>query len=149
MKSICLDFDGVINSYTSPFTTPNDLPDPPMPGAFAFIRQLLSNDFNVFIMSARFPRLTDLGDSPDKWGPRGLESVIKWFIKHGAQDLIDITMQPKVEGKPSLFFTINKPKAVLYIDDRAFKFEGSFPSLEYIATFLPWTPPGGANGEWK
>lgn len=138
MKNICLDFDGVIHSYVTPFTTPDCIPDPPMPGAFEFIRKLLSNGFNVYIMSARFPRHTDHGDSPEFWGPRGLESVAKWFRTHGATDLVDSILAPKIDGAPQVRFVINKPPAVLYIDDRAYKFEGEWPTLEFIRTFEPW-----------
>lgn len=140
MKSICLDFDGVIHSYTSPFEFPDVIPDPPVPGAFDFIRMLLGAGFDVYILSARFNRETDFGDKPElRSRARGLEAVAAWLAAHGAQDLVDSLLAPKTEGKPQLRLTINKPAAVLYIDDRAFRFEGIWPSLGYIQNFKPWS----------
>ena len=40
-QTICLDFDGVINSYRSGFTTPQAIPDPPVPGVLEWISDAL------------------------------------------------------------------------------------------------------------
>ena len=36
-RTVLVDFDGVIHSYTSPFTTPDEIKDPPVPGAFEWL----------------------------------------------------------------------------------------------------------------
>lgn len=139
MKAVCLDFDGVIHDSRTPWQGFNVIPDPPVPGAFAFIRELLTAGFDVYICSCRFRRTTDFGDSPNLAGARGLEATVEWFKKHGAQDLIEWAMGPKSEGQPGLYFVIEKPVALLYIDDRGFHFEGQFPTVEWCQNFRTWT----------
>jgi len=39
---LCLDFDGVIHSYSSGWKGADVIPDPPVPGAFDFIRRAKS-----------------------------------------------------------------------------------------------------------
>jgi hypothetical protein len=34
--------------------------------------------------------------------------------------------------------SVEKPAAMLYIDDRAYQFNGTFPSVDYVRDFLPW-----------
>lgn len=132
MKSVCLDFDGVIHAHTSPWEKSDMIPDPPVPGAFDFIRHLMKGGFNVFVMSCRFHRQVG-APTEDK----NLEAVFDWFVKHGAKDLIDTIGEVK-SGQPQLFFVVKKPVAILYIDDRAFHFKGEWPSLDEIDNFKPW-----------
>jgi len=127
MKSVCLDFDGVIHSYVSPWTKPEVIPDPPIPGAFAFIRQLLDFGFGVYLLSARMKT----AESRD--------AVYQWFLDQGMD-------QPTLSR---IIFSDTKPGAVLYIDDRGFRFEGEWPTMEFINSFRPWTLPGGKNQDWK
>ena len=35
-------------------------------------------------------------------------------------------------------FPKDKPKSHFFIDDRAFRFEGTFPTMEDIRVFKPW-----------
>lgn len=127
MKSVCLDFDGVIHSYTSPWTSPEEIPDPPMPGAFEFIYRLINSDFRVVISSARFSSSCSI------------DAVKQWFLKHGLHSWV----------LSQIVFSAIKPGAVIYIDDRGFQFKGEWPSIEFIENFKPWTLPGGKNAEWK
>jgi hypothetical protein len=41
LKVVSVDFDGVIHSYSSGWRGPRCIPDPPVPGAFDFLRRLL------------------------------------------------------------------------------------------------------------
>ncbi len=131
MKTICLDFDGVIHSFITPWSSSDIIPDPPVPGAFNFIRFALMDGFTVYICSCRFHR--QVGDKKED---RGLESVFEWFCKYGGKDLIDKIGE--VKESTQLFFVVKKPIADLYIDDRGFQFVGEFPSLDYIKNFKPW-----------
>ena len=49
---LCLDFDGVIHSYTSGWKGADVIPDPPVPGAIEFIFRALPH-FTVAIYSSR------------------------------------------------------------------------------------------------
>lgn len=49
---LCLDFDGVIHSYVSGWQGANAVADPPVKGAFTFIKNAL-NHFDVYIFSSR------------------------------------------------------------------------------------------------
>ena len=49
---LCLDFDGVLNSYTSGWRGANFIPDPPVPGAMAFLVEAVQS-FSVCIFSSR------------------------------------------------------------------------------------------------
>jgi hypothetical protein len=51
-----------------------------------------------------------------------------WLLLHG--------MNP--EKADRLLFPLHKPKATLYIDDRGWQFNGTFPTLDEIEVFLPW-----------
>jgi hypothetical protein len=115
-KWIAVDFDGVVNSYSSGYGKGN-LPDPPTPGAFAFLGLLLSSGYQVAIHSTRFKEQEQINQ------------VRAWFRKHG---LLETTLN-------ALTFTAIKPNAELYVDDRAYRFEGKFPTLEEIvALSTPW-----------
>jgi len=49
---LCLDFDGVLHSYTSGWKGASVIPDPPVPGAIAFLREAVKS-FEVHIFSSR------------------------------------------------------------------------------------------------
>lgn len=116
-KTICIDFDGVIHSYMLPFTTPEKISDPPVRGAFEFIKQCLKEGYVVAVFSSR------------SRSPSGLVAMKEWFVRCGYGDYEDVN---------ELEFPTDKPMAVLYIDDRAFHFKGEFPSLSYVNNFIPW-----------
>ncbi len=107
-KTICIDFDGVIHSYTSKWTKAEDIPDPPVPGAFAFLRAATER-FGVVIQSTR--AATD-----------------RWMVEH---NLDQATMH-------RLSIMCTKPPASIYLDDRGWRFEGTFPDLDEIDAFQPW-----------
>jgi hypothetical protein len=115
-KRICLDFDGVIHSYTSPWKDVDVIPDPPVPGAFDAIQEYLEANYRVAIYSSRSYR------------PEGVQAMMRWFVAHGL----------RVELLDHLEFPCYKPAAQLYIDDRGYHFKGVFPSVEFIQLFRPW-----------
>ena len=123
--SIALDFDGVINSYESGFVAIDNIPDPPVPGAFKFIKKLLRKGFKVYIYSTRN------GD------PKGKEAILSWMKKYG--------MKKKVLSQIEL--AEGKPIAKLYIDDRAWQFTGTWPSIDELENFKPWH--GGKSSSQK
>lgn len=114
--AVAIDFDGVINSYESGFVSIDNIPDPPVEGAFEFIDRLLEARFKVYIFSTR------------NSDPKGLLAISDWMLKHGmSQSTLDM-----------LHLTTGKPIAKVYIDDRAWEFRGVWPSMTEIAHFQPW-----------
>ena len=118
MKRICVDFDGVIHSYTSGWKGADVIPDPPVPGAIMFLNRLIAMGYEVVIHTTRA--------SDDN--PGGAEAIRAWFIRN--------------DFLYSVVITDRKMPAEVYIDDRALRFEGSWPSdsqLEWAAR--PWNRP--------
>jgi hypothetical protein len=114
---IAIDFDGVINSYTSGFS-PYRISDPPVNGSIDFIRMLLNNDYSVSITSTRNTTV------------RGINLMKKYLRDNGLS----------LEEVGRVGFPKGKPIAILYIDDRGYHFDGvNWPSLEFISSFRPWT----------
>ena len=117
---IAVDFDGVINSYESGWlgeNTEEQLPDPPVPGAIAFLVALEQNDeVEVVIFTARARTL------------KGQLAIHLWLAKYGMSSIPMITAE--------------KPPAVVYLDDRGWCFTGTFPSLEELLAFQPWNKSG-------
>lgn len=123
--AVSLDFDGVINSYTSPFTTVDDIPDLPNKGAFEAIKKYLDFGFQVYIFSTR------------NEFEKGRKAIRNWFVKHNLeQDYVD-----------KLQIVSGKPRAKVYLDDRAWHFSGKFPSVDEIKYFKPWH--GGHSSSQK
>lgn len=112
MSTICIDFDGVIHSYTSGWQGIDIIPDQPVPGALNAINSYLET-YNVAIFSAR---------SRDE---NGITAMISWM---------------RLWGFPvdKLMFPTEKPPAIIYIDDRGFAFDGNFPDTDFIDNFKPW-----------
>lgn len=124
---LCLDFDGVLHSYSSGWKGPRVIPDPPVAGAIEWLRSLLGcpenegigpryKDFEVHIYSSRSRYLF------------GRSAMRKWLIAHGLT---------KYEVE-LIHFPLMKPPAFLQIDDRAITFTGEFPTAEEMRAFKPW-----------
>jgi len=115
VKTLCVDFDGVLHGYTSPWSGADVIPDPPVPGAIAFL-SAASERFKVAVFSARSHQ------------PGGIDAMKRWLTEHG--------LLSGVLAK--LSFPTEKPQAVVYLDDRGWRFDGVFPSLDEIDKFHPW-----------
>lgn len=150
MKPIlCLDFDGVLHSYTSGWKGATVIPDPPVPGALEFVVGALER-FSVAILSSRshqwFGRLAmkrwlrkhliaaagdDFSTTPDWWAGRIAETAFadpwKDEVRWAADRVIAGIQWP-----------LHKPSAMVTIDDRALTFTGQWPALEELRTFQPW-----------
>jgi hypothetical protein len=150
MKPIlCLDFDGVIHSYTSGWKGPRTIPDDPVPGALEFILEAV-NHFEVHIFSSRsnywfgrwamkrwlkehLVRHSMVHNSPSTWYLEILtEASATWepwpvIAGEKAHILINMIKWPK-----------HKPAAAMLIDDRAMTFTGDWPTISEIKGFKPW-----------
>lgn len=117
-KTIAVDFDGVLYSFESGWTG-DDLPDPPVEGAIAWLIQLIYN-YDISIYSAR-------NESPDT-----VAAMKRWLVKYG---LLWVDVR-KID------FPTKKPACNLLIDDRCFCFKGQFPTVDEIDNFVPWHGKG-------
>lgn len=115
MSTIALDFDGVLSDYTgwkghqAPF-------DPPVDGAIAAIRDYQDAGYRVCIYTTR-------ADSSAQ-----IARLELWLKTHGLE-------RKRIN---ELNITDRKPPAIIYLDDRAMLFTGTFPSVEQIKEFKTW-----------
>lgn len=118
-KTILIDFDKTLNSYTSGWKgDPWNLPDPPVPGAVAFIRRMIASssyDPVIFTTRALNKRTMDVE-------PRVEKAIRAWFVKHGLEPGAAATLRT----------TCHKIPCSLIIDDKAFRFEGKYPTTEQL-----------------
>ena len=143
---LCLDFDGVIHSYTSGWKGARNIPDAPVPGALKFIVKARKH-FTIAIYSSR---------SGHWFGRRAMK---KWLYKHYCElastyettpgwllpeirafadpwpDQVNWDMQRIVN---ELKWPSSKPPAFISIDDRALTFQGAWPTLNELQKFRPW-----------
>ena len=146
---LCLDFDGVIHSFTSGWRGARNIPDPPVPGALEFILAAQAQ-FTVAILSSR----------SHQWG--GRRAMRRWLAKHVAQRIMregdndpffllaldaaaktiepfeTIAREQAVKFVRSIQWPIFKPPAMITIDDRALNFNGEWPPLDDLQSFKPW-----------
>ncbi|BAQ16964.1 hypothetical protein [Methyloceanibacter caenitepidi] len=124
---LCLDFDGVIHSYTSGWQDADVIPDPPVPGAIAFLREAVDH-FRVAIFSSRSHQ------------PGGIEAMKDWLGRWVLEeDPFDVAWVNAIE------WPTEKPPALVTIDDRALTFDGTWPSMDVLRDFKPWNR-GGERG---
>lgn len=111
---VCMDFDGVIHSYTSGWQGVDRIPDPPVANAKMAIRSYLDAGLQVAVLSSRSSSL------------EGRAAMYRWFQRN-LPELADMVA-----------FVEHKPPAVITIDDRAYCFKGAFPSPDEIRNFQTW-----------
>lgn len=124
---IAIDFDGVLHSYASGWKGPSVIPDPPVPGAMAFIERLQSDGFVVAVHSSR-SRYIFGRSAMKRWLESNLVSELGDGFGHDAYTAIRWPWM--------------KPAAFLTIDDRALTFTGEWPSMKEIRAFKAWNKKG-------
>jgi hypothetical protein len=154
-KTICVDFDGVLNSYKSGWTGIDSIVDKPVEGAMEFLINLVFDDrFDVCIYSSRsksfFGRLAmkrwlkdqlvkefDIEYNCKKGWPDYLRKLI--VLNTSVMDPFYIMVEDCTKAfVKKLKFPTKKPAAFITIDDRAICFTGEFPDIEFINNFKPW-----------
>lgn len=121
---LCLDWDGVIHSYTSGWKGARIIRDPPVEGAMKFIWDA-SEHFVIAIFSSR---------SNQPGGRLAMQSYLYDHFKaywgtHATQ----------ADDKLSeIQWPTEKPAAFVTIDDRAITFTGTWPEIETLKAFKPW-----------
>jgi hypothetical protein len=139
-KVVAIDFDGVIHRHVAPWTVPHEINDGPVEGAFHFLSAVLE-EFNVAVFSARAA------------DDRAREAILQWLLEQWPPFL---SWQRFVDGDAIVLatsrfdmrarrvtITARKPDAILYIDDRGWRFDGTtFPSMDELRAFAAcdsWT----------
>jgi len=139
---LCVDFDGVIHSYTSGWKGATVIPDPPTQGALRWLWKA-TEWFNVQIYSSR---------SKD---PEARLAMGRWMIEHskiefGADHPMAMSDDDGDAGPVyPIGIAYEKPAAFLTIDDRAICFEGDWSEIEPadLLNFKPWNKRDlGATG---
>lgn len=110
---LVLDFDGVLNSYTSGWQGAGVINDPPVPGALEFCREAVKA-FDVVVVSARCGQ------------PGGSAAIEGWLRRHDFPPGMHVSR----DGV--------KPPAWATIDDRVITFNGTWLSIESLKAFQPW-----------
>lgn len=110
--TVAVDFDGVIHSYVTPWESAEIIPDEPVPGAIEALNRL-HKDFDVVIFTTRARTVA------------GAVAVAGYLSRHGFP----------------YFFTVTHEKiaALIYIDDRAYRFTGdNWPTAQEVHALRPW-----------
>ena len=113
-KNVAVDFDGVIHEYLTPWQAPDIIPDKPVDGVIDWLNAV-DEHYNIVVYSTRAAAL------------EGRLAIAAYLAEHG----FDIELEQVVPYKPM---------AVIYLDDRGWRFEGpgSFPTVEQINQARPW-----------
>lgn len=134
-KTIAIDFDGVIHQYSKGWQR-GQCYDPPVNGVFESIQHLMKKGYSVFIFSTRKPKqikrwmkewaydsdyiVNGMGGDPNDYSyPKfnfTVEIIPFWKKFWNKSNVVGITRR--------------KLPAIVYIDDRAMKFNGDW--LEVI-----------------
>lgn len=113
---LAVDMDGVLHGYTSGWQGAEVLPDPPVPGAIAWLEDVTGH-FEVAIHSTR------CASQGGRW------ACLEWLERHGLSR----------EALAHVYFPEHKPSALLYVEDRGWRFDGqNFPTVDEIRAAKPW-----------
>jgi hypothetical protein len=133
---LCLDFDGVIHSYSSGWKGADVISDPPVSGAMKFIWVAIEH-FRVAIFSSRSNQ------------PGGL-AAMKAYVERNFKDYWGTHATQADDKWSEIEWPTEKPAAMVTIDDRALTFDGAWPLIEDLKAFQPWNKrPLGAKGTFS
>ena len=132
MLTICLDFDGVIHSYESGWKGIDEVADDVVPGFFEWADEAAQH-FRLVVYSAR------------SCEERGIAAMVRWMAEQREKWRAAGGASPK---EAEFEFAREKPKAFLYVDDRAHCFDGDWSKLspEAIEAFKPWNKRSKGDG---
>lgn len=119
-RVILIDFDATLNSYVSGFEPlrPEHLPDPPIPGAIGFVRRLCASSlYKPVIFTTRV-----YDETLDRDSTKVIYAIRDWLAHYGLEPVVAQQME----------VTSRKIMNSLIIDDKAFRFEGRYPTPSEI-----------------
>ena len=135
--TVCVDFDGVLHSYVTAWIAPDVIPDDPVEElgedgeptgrtAIDWLHELVE-EFEVVILTTRArPQEVEGRGVVD-----GCMAIMVWLRGYGYHG-------------PDLLVTAEKVPAIMYVDDRGWRFSSRFPTAKTILRARPWrtgTPP--------
>jgi len=127
---LSVDFDGVLHSYKSGWEGALTISDPPVEGAIDWLKRAVDS-FEINVYSSR------------SHVAGGIDAMREWLRRWSMYENNGI--------EPLWFEKIqwpeHKPSAFLIIDDRAFCFEGRWPSMTELFEFRPWYKRRPKDGE--
>lgn len=127
--TLCIDFDGVLHSYTSGWNGAAVVSDPPVRGAMEWLLDLIESEkYVVCIYSSR---------SKDEGGVEAMQEWINLSMLHNSE-ASRVGTDRIEKALAQIQYPTEKPPAYLTIDDRAICFRGTFPSQLEIDSFKPW-----------
>jgi uncharacterized Ntn-hydrolase superfamily protein len=113
-NQIAVDFDGVIHKNSKGFFD-GTVYDNPIEGSLDAIKEI-SKRFDIIIFTAKASK-----DRPLINGKTGKEHVVDWLKENGFYKYIKDVV-------------VEKPRAVLYIDDKAFRFENWVKTTDFVSS---------------
>jgi hypothetical protein len=152
--TISVDFDGVIHSYKSPWKAVHIIPDDPVEGALEWLCAM-GKKFDIAITSTRCKTWRGrramksyLRQQYRKIGALHLETIPEWLMKAVCEDHHAGPWDQELEHAidrilSKISFPKHKPPALIYLDDRAYRFTGpgSFPTPDQVHASRPWNKP--------
>lgn len=119
---LCIDFDGVLNSYVSGWQGTTVVSDPPVKGAIEFLR-LAVQHFRVAIYGSRSGQ------------PGGIGAMQSWLWMWAMRD---DSQRELPHWFKEIEWPTEKPPALVTLDDRALTFTGEWPEMGTLLEFKPW-----------
>jgi hypothetical protein len=119
---VACDFNGVIHDHRDRVKGSCCADDPDIPGAIDWLKAT-SEKFDIVLVSASFARAEFVSSAKVWLAAKGIPR--EWLV-------------PVYPGRNRITLTPFKPPCLLFVDDRAFFFQGRFPTVKEIETFKPW-----------
>lgn len=149
---LCLDFDGVLHSYSSGWKGAGVIPDQPVRGALWALLEYMEH-FEVHIHSSRSHQWGGrramkhwlrlgvhaylyAGSLPES--PEWLVSLIDDEWPDRMEPFAGAAMRVSVQAVRRIHFPRHKPPALVTLDDRGITFTGEWPTPEALLKFRPW-----------
>jgi len=133
-KTVAIDFDGVIHKYSHGYGD-GSIYDEPIEGAFDFIQKLMGEGYAVYIHSTRSPwkikswlLFHTFATEYDAEGLGGDPTNYK-YPKYGFTLMVIPFWKKFWNEENVLGISRRKLPALVYIDDRAVKFEGDWKKV--------------------
>lgn len=121
--TVCVDFDGVLHNFDGRWKGHSSIEGEPIDGAIAWLTGI-AEDFDVAILTTRGATLL------------GQNAVLAWLERYG------------FVVPPTFVVTDEKPPALVYLDDRAWRFDGRFPTAQEIHDARPWNRGGPKDDDY-
>lgn len=124
-RTVCIDFDGVIHDYDGRWKGHSVIEGGVVidtrtgKTAIKMLEEYVE-EFDVVILTTRGATVL------------GQEAVLRWLERNGAS----------IQLLAEISVTDEKPPALIYIDDRGWRFGGVYPTVDEIFRALPWNKGG-------